>query len=127
MGGLPTVGGTDEPGRWYLRMRVENRAEPGKSAEALQTLRVVKSPVRRPRQGCPLERQCGRHRLVRGDLVCVPGKSLDLGAFYPEHEPEFAAVREVPPRQQGQGRTAPRSHNGHACASPRRLLRLVWA
>jgi len=84
MGGPPTVGGADQPGRGNLRLWVENRAKTGEAAETLQALRVVKSAVRRLRQSCPLERQGSRHRLVRRDPVRVAGKLLDLRALDPQ-------------------------------------------
>jgi hypothetical protein len=127
MGGTPAVGRADQPRRGYLRSRVENRAKPGEAPETLQALRVVKSPVRRLRQGCPLERQGGRHWLVRRDPVRVAGKLLDLRAFDPQQEPELTAMRKVPPGQRGQGRAGLCAHSGHGCASPRKISRSVWA
>lgn len=127
MGGLPTVGGAEQPSRGYLRLWVENCAKPSETAETLQALRVVKSAVRRLRQGCPLERHRGRHRLVRRNPICVAGKRLDLRAFDPQQKPELAAMRNIPPCQRGQRRAGRRVHNGHGCASRRKLSRSVCA
>lgn len=120
------MSGAEQPARWDLRLLIENRAEPSKTAKTLQTLRMIKNSLRRLRQGCPLERHRGGQRSVRGDSVRISSELLDLRTFNPQRKPELPTVCKIPPSEGCQRCMGPCVGMGHGWASERRLVRSVW-